>query len=243
MGGVAVSNGAFSHRSGNSPWGDVLGVMSTHAVEQCRQKLSELCMSGRTDRTPFVLASSGRVCGGGGDGGGGLTGLCEGCVWITCWQLWVHGQLAAFLMLPSCCSSAGLDECCAYAVQYSSQRAFKVLEDDTNGVACALQVCLLDTPLSLVVIPPPLTLPTPLPMLAQALHGLWAITQHIFSLPRTLYHLSPPLSHTPPRGGMCVCVSRSLVPALMDELRAAGMLHVLVVVGGIIPPQVRGQQP
>lgn len=31
---------------------------------------------------------------------------------------------------------------------------------------------------------------------------------------------------------------RSLVPALMDELRQAGMLHVLVVVGGIIPPQV-----
>lgn len=30
---------------------------------------------------------------------------------------------------------------------------------------------------------------------------------------------------------------RSLVPALMEELRAAGMLHVLVVVGGIIPPQ------
>jgi methylmalonyl-CoA mutase cobalamin-binding domain/chain len=29
-----------------------------------------------------------------------------------------------------------------------------------------------------------------------------------------------------------------LVPALLDELRQAGMLHVLVVVGGIIPPQV-----
>lgn len=33
-------------------------------------------------------------------------------------------------------------------------------------------------------------------------------------------------------------VCRSLVPALLEELRQAGMLHVLVVVGGIIPPQV-----
>lgn len=38
------------------------------------------------------------------------------------------------------------------------------------------------------------------------------------------------------------CPGRSLVPALMDELRQAGMLHVLVVVGGIIPPQVRSSR-
>lgn len=35
---------------------------------------------------------------------------------------------------------------------------------------------------------------------------------------------------------LCV-VRRSLVPALLDALREAGMQHVLVVVGGIIPPQ------
>lgn len=40
----------------------------------------------------------------------------------------------------------------------------------------------------------------------------------------------------------CCCTGRSLVPALMDELRQAGMLHVLVVVGGIIPPQVSEKQ-
>jgi methylmalonyl-CoA mutase cobalamin-binding subunit len=30
------------------------------------------------------------------------------------------------------------------------------------------------------------------------------------------------------------------VPALLEALRDAGMQHVLVVVGGIIPPQVGG---
>jgi len=34
-----------------------------------------------------------------------------------------------------------------------------------------------------------------------------------------------------------VCMPRALVPALMQALQEAGLQHVLVVVGGIIPPQ------
>lgn len=84
-------------------------------------------MSGRTDRTPVGLMMSGAR--------GGESGLRQRvCVdhLLAALAAMVHGQLAAFLMLPSCCSSAGLDECCAYAVQYSCQRALKVLEDNTH---------------------------------------------------------------------------------------------------------------